>query len=371
MTAAVAIVFLLNGMQVDLPDPALLIGENSYVPARAVFETLGWQVTWEAARRQMRVAGQAGAVYLLTLDDPTLTLERGACTTGPGSGQRTLPAPPRLIGDLVYVPVAAVALVTGARAEWDGPTLTVNLITTATGEPRTAEIGALIADPPAWTGKLVRLRGEYTGWQTDPFGPAVSHGPPVTRSDWTLRDASGSLYCTRASGVQEFSVRLRPLADLGRRLEVVGIVALADEGWPYLRVTEVSPLSGLAGITCYLTTDRHSYAPGATMRMQMLVRNPTAEAVVLQFPTSQQYDFTVRDADGKAVWIWSQNKLFAQVLTQKALPPGEEYTISTEWTVPNELAPALYRVSGTVNREVQSYVKTVQVVKEEWRTADG
>lgn len=365
MTAAVAIVFLLNGIQVDLPAPALLIGDNSYVPARAVFQRLGWEVGWNGERQQMRVGVKGQATYVFTVGNPTVIPESGACVTAPRGVEKTLAAPPQIISGLVYVPVSAVALVTGAQAEWDGTTMTVNLVTRAAGEPRTTDIVDIVADPPAWVGRVVRVRGEYTGWQADPFDPVVSQGPPVTRSDWTLRGDGGSLYCTRAPGAQQFSVSLSPLGDLGRRLEVVGTVALASEGRPYLQVTAISPLSGLPGITCYLTTDRHAYAPGDTVRMQMLVRNPTAEAIVLRFPTSQQYDFTVRDADGKPVWIWSQNKLFAQMLTQKALPPGEEYTVSTEWAIPGDLAPGRYHVSGTINREVRSYVKTVSVAKEE------
>ncbi len=365
MAAAVVIVFLLNGMQVDLPAPALLIGEVSYVPARAVFERLGWEVIWDANRKQMRVGVKGQGTYVFKVGDPTLDLESGGCVTAPMGTQRGLAAPPQVIGGLVYVPVSAIALVTGARAEWDGPTLTVNLVTAATGEPRKTDIGDILLDPPAWVGRLVRVWGEYTGWQGDPFEFAVSQGPPVTRSDWTLRNEGGSLYCTRASGAQEFSISLSPLGDLGRRLEVVGTVALAGEGRPYLQVTEIFPLSGLAGITCYLTTDRHTYAPGDRIRMQMLVRNPTAEAVVLHFPTSQQYDFRVRDPEGGVVWQWSRGQMFAQMLTQKALQPGEEYTVSAEWTIPADLAPGLYKVSGWLNREVQSYVKTVSVAKEE------
>jgi hypothetical protein len=87
--------------------------------------------------------------------------------------------------------------------------------------------------------------------------------------------------------------------------------------------------------------------------------------VVLHFPTSQSYDFTVRNPEGGLVWQWSRGRMFAQMLAQKALKSGDAYTVSAEWPIPADLAPGLYQVSGALNREVQSYVKTVSVAKEE------
>ncbi len=364
MTAALAIVFLLNGAQVDLPVPALIVNNAAYVPARAVLEQLGWKVEWDAAAQKLNASVEEVCTYSFTVGSPQMTLECSVCATTPAGTQETLDAPPLIIGDYLYLPVRAVAIMAAGRTEWNGPTMTVNLITEAQGNPQDAETGSIIADPAAWVRKLVRLQGEYTGWQADPFGPAVSHGPPVTRSDWTIRDLSGSLYCTRPTSVQEFAVKLDPQADLGRRLEVLGTVALTADGWPYLQISDISPLEGLAGLTCYLTTDRHTYQPGEVAKLQMKVFNPTEEAQILQFRTSQQFDFSARNPDGETVWKWSQGLMFAQMLTQKALQPGEGYSVTADWTLPADLPPALYRVSGELNREVSSYVKTVSVTKE-------
>lgn len=359
MSVAIAIALLINGVQVDLPAPALMFDDYVCVPARAVFEKLGYEVKWEAAHQRLLVS-RAG--------EPLATLRVGETRIASPEGIAwpvTLPGAPRLIDDLLYVPVRAVTAITGARATWEGATLTVNLITAPTGEPAATELGEILANPPAWAGRLVRIRGEYLGWQADPFCAAVNQGPPVSRSDWILRDAAGSIYCARGPEAPEPTVSLSPVDDRGRRLDVTGVVTLADRGYPYLQVTEVSLLEGLAGIVCYLTTGRHTYQPGETLRMQMQVKNLGPEPVVLQFMTGQTYDFTVHNAEGGLVWRWSQGRMFTQMLQSRTVKPGEGYTLTEEWVIPETLPPGFYRVRGEINREVASYPKTIAVTKEE------
>jgi hypothetical protein len=196
------------------------------------------------------------------------------------------------------------------------------------------------------------------GWQADPYGPATRQDPPVTRSDWVLRDAGGSIYCAAS-----IDSHLRPLEDLGRRIEVTGVVALADKGFPYLQPTAVTPLTGLAGITCYVTTDRLSYQPGQTVSMEMHVANPGPESVILHFNSGQTYDFRALDPEGKVLWAWSQGKAFTMALQERELKAGEGYAVSAQWTVPASLPTGKYRVQGTVNRDVNSYPVTISVEK--------
>jgi hypothetical protein len=351
---------------VDLPTPAYLVGDNAFVPARAVFEKLGRHVKWDANSRQLLVhSGPRPPDGVLKIGRaeviPALRMEG---IQGPGnidvglwtvSGQPLpLPAAPQMIGGVFYVPVRAVALITGAQAAWDPQTLTVNLTVMPTGAPMTTNLGQILTDPPGWAGKLVRVRGEYTGWLADPNGPATSSGPPVTRSDWTCRDAGGSIYCTGSGGGH-----LAPLADLGRRIEVTGLVVLAPAGYPYLQVTGVELLTGLDGLTRYLTTDRRSYRPGDIVKMQMLVANPGDASLTLHFNSGKAYDFSVLSPEGDVVWAWSQGQVFTMALVSRELKPGEKYTVSADWTVPASLPPGLYSVRGELTADLQSYPQTV------------
>ena len=46
--ASVAIALLLNGAPMDLPAPAVMLGDYAYVPARPVLEKLGWEVGYSS-----------------------------------------------------------------------------------------------------------------------------------------------------------------------------------------------------------------------------------------------------------------------------------------------------------------------------------
>jgi len=88
-------------------------------------------------------------------------------------------------------------------------------------------IGGIRAAPTAYEGKVVTIEGEYQGWKGG-FG-----SPPVTRSDWLVKDASGWLYVTgKPAG-------LDPLADLGHPIKVTGLVRITKDGEPYLYAQEI------------------------------------------------------------------------------------------------------------------------------------
>lgn len=55
-------------------------------------------------------------------------------------------------------------------------------------------IGDINNNPSVYDGKSVTVIGEYRGWQSE-----LGHGPPVTRSDWILRDETGEIYITGKS----------------------------------------------------------------------------------------------------------------------------------------------------------------------------
>jgi hypothetical protein len=354
-----ALVLMLNGVQVDLPTPAYLVGENAFVPARAVFEKLGYPVAWNPAQGGELSISKGSAHFTLVLGSNVLGM--------PGPMAVPLPAASRMIGNVFYVPVRAVSLITGAATAWDAAHLTVSLNTTnppmpVRGEPVSTNLGQILSDPPAWAGRLVLVRGEYTGWQADPYGPATSQGPPVTRSDWALADATGSIYCS-ASGPA--GIPFSPLGDLGRRVDVTGVVALSDKGCPYLQVTGLAPLTGLEGLTRFVTTDRRAYQPGDTVHIGMLVANPGEESLMVNTNSGKTYDFQVLNAEGEVVWAWSQGKVFTMALQSRELKAGEKYTVTAEWTVPANLPAGPYHVRGELNAELRSYPHTLSLAKEE------
>jgi hypothetical protein len=60
-----------------------------------------------------------------------------------------------------------------------------------------------------------------------------------------------------------------------------------------------------------------------SVRFELHIMNTAAEAIVLEFPTAQRYDFEVRTAEGRVLWRWSDDMMHAQVLGHEELGPGE------------------------------------------------
>ncbi len=90
----------------------------------------------------------------------------------------------------------------------------------------------ILADPNGFEGLSVTLVGYYRGW--DLLGEAGS-GPPVTRSDWVIRDDSGAIYVQAGLAV-EGNVTLDPgsKADTQKVLRVTGFVRVTEAGQPYI-----------------------------------------------------------------------------------------------------------------------------------------
>jgi hypothetical protein len=62
---------------------------------------------------------------------------------------------------------------------------------------------------------------------------------------------------------------------------------------------------------------------GDSVRFELHITNIAADAVVLEFPTAQRYDFEVRTGAGRVLWRWSDDYAHAQVIGQEVLAPGE------------------------------------------------
>lgn len=83
-------------------------------------------------------------------------------------------------------------------------------------------VGAIIQTPSIWEGQVVTISGEYRGWES-------GHGaPPVTRSDWILKDETGYIYINGIGG-------MRYPSDLGKPVQITGIIRLKN-GIPYIEV---------------------------------------------------------------------------------------------------------------------------------------
>ena len=98
---------------------------------------------------------------------------------------------------------------------------TMSCATTAIVDLDKVSIEQIINSPPEFESKSVTVAGEYRGWQAE-----NGYGPPVTRSDWIVKDDTGWIYVTgEGPGVD-------PTEDIGCPIEVRSMVRVTDEGVP-------------------------------------------------------------------------------------------------------------------------------------------
>jgi hypothetical protein len=90
--------------------------------------------------------------------------------------------------------------------------------------------------------------------------------------------------------------------------------------------------------------------PGS-VRFTLNVTNASAGPVVLEFPSSQRYDFSVESTAGETLWTWSADRSFAQVVGADTLAAGATVTYEAEWVA--ERRPGAYVAVGRVTSTSQ------------------
>ncbi|NUB91284.1 hypothetical protein HTZ84_11740 [Haloterrigena sp. SYSU A558-1] len=80
------------------------------------------------------------------------------------------------------------------------------------------------------------------------------------------------------------------------------------------------------------------------------VTNAGAEPVELQFSDMCKAEFVVRDGD-REVWRFTEGRMFAQMLSREALPPGASSTYEGEWERPR---PGAYTASAELRAQEAS-----------------
>jgi hypothetical protein len=72
---------------------------------------------------------------------------------------------------------------------------------------------------------------------------------------------------------------------------------------------------------------------GQPVKFTFTVTNTGDNPVSLQFRDACKADFVVSE-DSEEHWRWSQGRMFAQVLQETSLAPGEEETFEATWDDP-------------------------------------
>ena len=113
---ASAIKVKLNGRYLDFDQPPVVVDGRTLVPARAILEALGAQLSWDAATQTV-TAAKGSSVLKLQIGNPVPTKD--------GRPLKALDVPAKLIGGRTLIPARFVAENFDMVVTWDEPAQTV------------------------------------------------------------------------------------------------------------------------------------------------------------------------------------------------------------------------------------------------------
>lgn len=286
MAGMMAVVLLLNGVQVNLPAPALLVRGTACVPLRAVCERQGAPVMLEPDGRAVVVYTDAGAIRF------------------PLAAQ--LPSPPHsaafALQGVTYVPARALADALGGRCDWSAGARTVTLSLPWLRSPaQPAGPEAISADALAWRGRPVTMQARHPGGIID----------------WLPQDFSHDLVRT-------------PLSARGRPLHITGHVRLDGRAGGVIEPMDLG--ADLSQPSLSVMVAPRELRPGATGLVTVKMSNHSASwmdlgnwpplRVRLEGPAGQAVGIALGDGP-------------AGLGEARGLPPGGEASWTVPWQAPS------------------------------------
>ena len=74
-----------------------------------------------------------------------------------------------------------------------------------------------------------------------------------------------------------------------------------------------------------------TYVQNEPIEFVLTGTNDTDRTIILNYTSSQQYDLYVETSTGNELWRWSEDKLFAPVVSGLTFLPGETKSVSFLW----------------------------------------
>lgn len=100
----------------------------------------------------------------------------------------------------------------------------------------------------------------------------------------------------------------------------------------------------LSGLLLLFYVNKPMYNPGDTIHMTLLNINLSDKTIILNYSTSQRYDFRLTYPSGRTLWRWSDDKSFTQALGTISLSPGQSIRYEEEFILPTKLHKGLLHV---------------------------
>ena len=124
-------------------------------------------------------------------------------------------------------------------------------------------------------------------------------------------------------------------------------------------VEQLEPANSVQ-VAVSVTSDRDTYAPGDAIELRLELQNDTDRPLVLDFSTSQRYDFTILGSEGDTVWSSSAGRNFMQMLGQETVQPGQNL-LYTEQISP-ELSAGTFQIVGRIVARASDLVDSTVIL---------
>jgi hypothetical protein len=232
MQPLLALVLLLNGVQVTLPQPAVMLGGAAWVPLRPVVERLGGQIALAPPGKGLLLTARGSRTTFTYVTDPSRA--KGAVVYR--------------VDSTAYVMARPLSELFGGRCHYDAETNALSLTLPWLGATARLTRAELAAAPLAAQGRALSVPGDAL---------------PATITNQLLRyPIKDARLLAPPAGIPFVPAAGVPGVDAARSPDVAtGVAALLPDGSPLLTGVRPQPPAA-AGLSLWL--DRGSVPPGGS-----------------------------------------------------------------------------------------------------------
>jgi len=126
---------------------------------------------------------------------------------------------------------------------------------------------------------------------------------------------------------------------------VLVAVALASASVNTSAVADDVDMKRIEGIGILMNLEKATYSVGEPISLGYCLFNYSDFPIVLQFATSQRFDFVIHNEQNREVWRWSKGMMFAQRLSERVIG-RENREISYNIDFKERLSKGSYKLTG-------------------------
>ena len=107
----------LNGTELSFDQQPIIVNDRTMVPVRAIFEALGYDVSWDKSKQEVVANGSRG----------TIVISIGSNYMSVNGNSTYIDSPAIIVNDRTLVPARAISEAAGCSVSWDENTRTVSI----------------------------------------------------------------------------------------------------------------------------------------------------------------------------------------------------------------------------------------------------